>query len=312
MAAIPLQCKPETLLALSEVRQAPRGEAGGETKGRETQGREKREEDMRRTAKQVIEGKVDIVPFEGVFIEDDIPGIGHNQQSMFEHLQGKRVRVTIEDLTPLVEDEVAENSGVSGTDFGIETTLHDQVIDFHKQFCPDQGTGKCPPRIPAVDVIRLRWKLITEEFFEGLASILPFSLDPFSHTNFVGQQHTVNQLTLARATIDNAILRWGGMAVDLVEMVDALADLDYVVEGGRTQEARMETVRCPFHFVDTEMKLLTFLDEKNIDEKTWRAVSTASLALISPEGRLARNEVHYCEECGFVANIVKRRPDEQL
>ena len=64
---------------------------------------------MRRSMTQVVEGEVQAIPFENVFIEGEIPGIGKTARNMFGHLVGKQVRVTIEDLTPLVGDE---NSGV--------------------------------------------------------------------------------------------------------------------------------------------------------------------------------------------------------
>jgi predicted HAD superfamily Cof-like phosphohydrolase len=115
----------------------------------------------------------------------------------------------------------------------VPETLRDQLIEFHKVFCPDQGIGEGSPTIPSVEVIRLRLKLITEEYFEALGSILPFSLNGFGHELLDFQRHAQNRLTLARATIEDAINQWGGNAVDIVELADALADLDYVVEGTR-------------------------------------------------------------------------------
>ena len=113
------------------------------------------------------------------------------------------------------------------------STLREQVVDFHKAFCPDQRTGEGPPSIPSVDTVRLRLRLITEEYFEALSSILPFDLNKMPIDHFDFQRRVHSQLLLSRATIDDAINRWGGNAVDVVELADALADLDYVVEGTR-------------------------------------------------------------------------------
>lgn len=111
--------------------------------------------------------------------------------------------------------------------------LREQVIEFHKAFCPDQRLGEGPPSIPSIDTIRLRLKLITEEYFEALSSILPFDLSKMPIDHFDFQRRVHSKLVLARATIDDAITQYGGNAVDIVELADALADLDYVVEGTR-------------------------------------------------------------------------------
>jgi predicted HAD superfamily Cof-like phosphohydrolase len=128
-----------------------------------------------------------------------------------------------------VEKSIGEEVGT----FGHDQSLRDQVIKFHEAFCPDQRTGEGPPSIPSVDTVRLRLRLITEEYFEALSSILPFDLNkmPVDHFNFQRRVHS--QLLLARSTIEDAIHHYGGNAVDIAELADALADLDYVVEGTR-------------------------------------------------------------------------------
>ncbi len=132
-----------------------------------------------------------------------------------------------------------KNSGVSVDDIDqdfrswpvIDETLQAQVMEFHRAFCPDQGLGEGPPSIPPVKTIRLRLRLITEEYFEALSSVLPFDLDKIPEYQFQGQ--TWERLALARAAIEDAIKHYGGHAVDIVKLSDALADLDYVVEGTR-------------------------------------------------------------------------------
>ncbi len=127
-----------------------------------------------------------------------------------------------------------QDSNIKTTDdFGLDVSLREQVIEFHKAFCPDQRLGEGPPSIPSIDTIRLRLKLITEEYFEALSSILPFDLSKMPIDHFDFQRRVHSKLVLARATIDDAITQYGGNAVDIVELADALADLDYVVEGTR-------------------------------------------------------------------------------
>lgn len=62
-------------------------------------------EDMRRTSTRVFTGKVDCISYEGLEFEAD-DGEILTHKSMFDGLQGKRIRVTIEDLTELRGDEV--------------------------------------------------------------------------------------------------------------------------------------------------------------------------------------------------------------
>lgn len=72
------------------------------------------------------------------------------------------------------------------------------------------------PEVPPDDEVRLRLKLIAEEFFELLEASI--------NTNATGWIDT------ARATVDDAI-KSVPLRVDLVEVADALADIAYVVEG---------------------------------------------------------------------------------
>jgi predicted HAD superfamily Cof-like phosphohydrolase len=130
-----------------------------------------------------------------------------------------------------IKGKAINNSRVEGQqNFGVDESLRDQVIQFHKTFCPDQRVGEGPPSIPSVEIVRLRLRLITEEYFEALDSILSA---PDNDEDSTFQDYGYNRLEGAKATIANTINQWGGNAVDLVGLADALADLDYVVEGTR-------------------------------------------------------------------------------
>lgn len=92
-------------------------------------------------------------------------------------------------------------------------TRQEMLIEFHKAMeIPIEGR----PTVPADARVRLRMALIAEEFFEVLNAVSPGS-------------PTFEQSTL-RKLISNAEIK-----VDLVELADGLADLDYVVEGTRLE-----------------------------------------------------------------------------
>ena len=95
------------------------------------------------------------------------------------------------------------------------TTIQAQVREFHEAagvVTPDT------PRIPEDARIKLRANLITEEFCEFIVSIYP---------QFKDVQHGALLFRLKQA------MEHMQPKVDLVAMADALADLDYVVEGTR-------------------------------------------------------------------------------
>lgn len=89
-------------------------------------------------------------------------------------------------------------------------TIQQQVIEFHQAM--DQPIAPYP-QIIADDRVRLRAKLIAEEFFETMRAM-------FLDDSMVEAEEAV------RLTIEFAPVR-----VDLVELVDGLADLAYVIEG---------------------------------------------------------------------------------
>lgn len=94
-----------------------------------------------------------------------------------------------------------------------EESLQNQVLEFHKVY--GQAIGESP-MVPDPETVQLRLRLVAEEFFEFLAAHgVP--------TNYA------HETVLER--IENAAL--DGFMVDLVEAADAMADLDYVIEGTR-------------------------------------------------------------------------------
>ena len=95
-------------------------------------------------------------------------------------------------------------------------TIREQVIEFHREFQSEQGQGEGPPRIPTDAHVRLRLKLVFEEAFEFLRAV------------HGGDDRL---LQAAERMIEIAIDE--PLKVDIVKVADALADIDYVVEGSR-------------------------------------------------------------------------------
>ncbi len=91
----------------------------------------------------------------------------------------------------------------------------------------DGPDGRSPeaPTIPSDDRVRLRLRLIAEEFFETMRAALNLRLTPD-----LGGHH----LATAERCLALAIER-SAVAVDLSALVDGLADLDVVVEGTRLE-----------------------------------------------------------------------------
>lgn len=97
-------------------------------------------------------------------------------------------------------------------------TLQEQVMEFHTAVeQPIAGTVS----VPADDRVRLRARLITEEYFEVMTAI--FGLGP--HQKWIDRA-----VDAMERVIDHASLN-----VDLPLLADGLADLDYVVEGTRLE-----------------------------------------------------------------------------
>lgn len=96
------------------------------------------------------------------------------------------------------------------------SALRSQVAEFHKAFgVPDATT----PAVPSDERVRLRLRLVAEEFFELLAAssaLTRYDLESIEEG--------------VREFIDDT-----GTVVDLPAFADALADLDYVIEGTRLE-----------------------------------------------------------------------------
>lgn len=95
-------------------------------------------------------------------------------------------------------------------------TLNEQVVEFHQKYGqPIERT----PKVPADERVQLRLRLIAEEFFELLDSC------GLGGTRALHAKDLVAQ-AIHLATADK---------VDILQVVDALADLDYVIEGTRIE-----------------------------------------------------------------------------
>lgn len=94
--------------------------------------------------------------------------------------------------------------------------LRKRLIQFHRVM---RVPIHCTPIIPTEDRIRLRLKLITEEFLELLDAVYDYGPGDFDNA---GGRILVG--------VEDENIR-----VRLDKMVDALADLDYVIEGTRLE-----------------------------------------------------------------------------
>jgi predicted HAD superfamily Cof-like phosphohydrolase len=97
-------------------------------------------------------------------------------------------------------------------------TLREQVREFHEAF----GVESPPvPTVPDDETVRLRLRLIAEEFFELIAAC--------SDSAYIRERSEyADPETVVYEFIDECEIK-----VDLPEFADALADIDYVVEGSR-------------------------------------------------------------------------------
>lgn len=104
------------------------------------------------------------------------------------------------------------------------TTLREQVLEFHQAF--DQPIV-ATPSVPADERVRLRAHLVAEEFFEMLAAM-------FDQATSTTDMPVRGLLLEAKARAD-LFIRCARVVVDLPELADAFADIDYVVEGSRIE-----------------------------------------------------------------------------
>jgi predicted HAD superfamily Cof-like phosphohydrolase len=96
------------------------------------------------------------------------------------------------------------------------TKLSRQVVEFHKAFKLPTATR---PTHLSDERVRLRLRLIAEEFFEALGACVEFA-----PSGIADAQQAVEFVI---ATSD--------LKIDMPELIDALADIDYVVEGTRLE-----------------------------------------------------------------------------
>jgi predicted HAD superfamily Cof-like phosphohydrolase len=99
--------------------------------------------------------------------------------------------------------------------------LQDQVLEFHVAF-----DVPCPgfPTVPPADRVRLRLRLIAEEFLELVAAA---TNDPDDNGPRIRMERIKS---LIGKHMETSVIR-----VDLPEFIDACGDLDYVVEGSRLE-----------------------------------------------------------------------------
>jgi predicted HAD superfamily Cof-like phosphohydrolase len=100
------------------------------------------------------------------------------------------------------------------------STIRKQVMEFHRA-CETKDPEK--PTIPSDAKVRLRARLITEEYIESMKYMFDDEVVFAGCKNVI--DHAYSQLKLA---IDNAPVQ-----VDMVSLMDGLADIDVVVEGTR-------------------------------------------------------------------------------
>ncbi len=134
-----------------------------------------------------------------------------------DRIFGKRFdSIEIDGTTFTVGAPQCERPGAYATLNVEPETVQQQVREFHEVYGqPIVET----PSVPSPDRVRLRLKLIAEEFFELLAAC---EIWPGCRGVYASDEVT--------KAIDNDL-----GTVDLVEVADALADLAYVIEGANLE-----------------------------------------------------------------------------
>jgi predicted HAD superfamily Cof-like phosphohydrolase len=97
-------------------------------------------------------------------------------------------------------------------------SVRDQVLEFHRVV--GQPIGE-KPAVPSDERVRLRLSLVAEEFFELLTA--------------TGLGSKWDAVLDAQDSIKDAIKEFPIIKVDMPGFIDALADLDYVIEGARIE-----------------------------------------------------------------------------
>jgi predicted HAD superfamily Cof-like phosphohydrolase len=110
-------------------------------------------------------------------------------------------------------------------------TIRDQVEEFHRAM----GVPVLErPAVPPDERVRLRLRLVAEEFFELLRAALVERELPAENEDEDKEHHQDCVLECAAGIVLTAIAD-DDLRVDLPEFADALADLDYVIEGARLE-----------------------------------------------------------------------------
>ncbi len=130
-------------------------------------------------------------------------------------------------LTAQVDDLQARMTAM------VESSLARQVRAFHAKFGHPVATT---PAVPDAEQVKFRLKLIAEEFFELLAAceIWPAAIFA-SDVRIADAQLTYEDEVCVADAVKYAIEHEfvDPNVVDLAKFTDALADLDYVIEGTR-------------------------------------------------------------------------------
>lgn len=104
-------------------------------------------------------------------------------------------------------------------------TIDEQVREFHDVMGIENRTTL---GVPSDDVIRLRMRLVIEEAFEFVEACV--SSSPSRYAGVLDDKRAVREvLEMLLDAISNSV----ELDPDIVEIADALADLDYVVAGTR-------------------------------------------------------------------------------
>jgi predicted HAD superfamily Cof-like phosphohydrolase len=126
--------------------------------------------------------------------------------------------------TELVEENRglrgSKRVGWDGFDYGFEAGRDAALSDVAAFHRAAGQPVRDVPTVPGDAEVRLRLRLIGEEFFELLESCLERS----------ASESQVDYLTTAEYWVDRAIDRWR-IRVDLPAAADALVDLEYVIKG---------------------------------------------------------------------------------
>jgi len=107
-------------------------------------------------------------------------------------------------------------------------TLADQVRAFHHRF--GHPIGCVGPQVPSEERVKFRLQLIAEEFFELLTACEIWPVETLTRADTIDEDVDV----LASVMVKNAIRDDLG-EIDLPALMDALGDLDYVIEGTRLE-----------------------------------------------------------------------------